>query len=105
LSIGGEYGSGLPAEIDDTDAGTLLSQYGAAIVHQVNLRRERVRPNLSLDAAAGAELYHKEQKRAAIQLQITNFTNRVNVLNFASLFSGTAVAVPRSVSARLQFAF
>ncbi len=40
-----------------------------------------------------------------MQLEANNLTNRVNVLNFASLFSGTAVAPPRSVSARLKVAF
>jgi hypothetical protein len=40
-----------------------------------------------------------------MQIQVTNLTDRVNVINFESLFSGTAVAVPRSVSARLKFTF
>jgi hypothetical protein len=105
LAGGGEYGSGLPADVGDTDLATLVAQYGAAIVNQVNLERGRVRPNLSLDAAAGAELYHKERKSAGFQVQITNLANRVNVTNFESLFSGTAVAVPRSISARLQLTF
>ncbi len=105
LAAGGQYGSGLPADVSDTDAGTLVSQYGKAIVEQVNLPRGRVRPNFSLDAAAGAELYHREQKSAGFQVQVTNLTDRVNVINFESLFSGTGVGVPRSVSARLQFSF
>jgi outer membrane receptor for Fe3+-dicitrate len=105
FAAGGEYGSGLPADIGGTDPGTLVAQYGAAIVNQVNLQRGRVRPNLSLNAAAGAELYRKEQKSATVQMQITNLTDRLNVINFESLFSGTAVGVPRSVSARVQFSF
>jgi outer membrane cobalamin receptor len=105
FASGGEYGSGLPADIGDADAATLLTQYGAAMVSEVNLQRGRVRPNLSLDAAAGAELYHKEQRSAALQIQVTNLSNRVNVINFESLFSGTAVAVPRSISARMKFTF
>ena len=59
----------------------------------------------TLDAAAGAEFYHKEQKSVGLQIQVANLANRLNVLNFESLFSGTAVAVPRSVSARLRFTF
>jgi outer membrane receptor for Fe3+-dicitrate len=65
----------------------------------------RVRPNFSVDAAAGATFYHKEGKDVSIQLEANNLTDRVNILNFASLFSGTAVAPPRSVSARLKAAF
>ncbi|HVO62826.1 MAG TPA: TonB-dependent receptor [Terriglobales bacterium] len=105
FAAGGEYGSGLPAEVGNSDPGMLLAQYGPAIVNQVNLQRGRVRRNLSLDLAAGAELYHKEQKSATVQMQITNLTNRVNVINFESLFSGTALAVPRSLSARVRFTF
>jgi len=107
LAFGSEYGSGLPVEIDSgsLDRNFLRSQYGAAILNEVNFDRGRVRPNYSLDIAAGAELYHKEQRSAALQIQAENLTDHVNVLNFESLFSGTAVAMPRSVSARLKLTF
>lgn len=105
LAAGGEYGSGLPADIGDTDPRLLLPQYGAAILDRVNLERGRVRPNLSVDAAAGIELYHKEQRTASFQIQVANLTDRVNVINFASLFSGTAVGPPRSVSIRLRLTY
>jgi outer membrane receptor for Fe3+-dicitrate len=105
FAVGGEYGSGLPADTGGTDQSILLAQYGAAILNRVNLERGRVRPNLSLDVAAGAELYRKEQRSATFQIHGKNLTNRVNVVNFASLFSGTAVAAARSVSARLQLSF
>jgi hypothetical protein len=58
-----------------------------------------------LDAAAGATIYHKEGRDLSLQLAASNLTNRVNVLNFASLFSGTAVAISRSVTARVKVAF
>jgi hypothetical protein len=105
LAMAAEFGSGLPADTGDADMATLVEQFGPQIVNQVNLERGRVRPNFSLDAAGGAELFRKEQRSVAMQIQVTNLTNRVNVLNFESLFSGTAVAVPRSVSARVKFTF
>ena len=105
LAMGAQYGSGLPADTGGADSNTLIGQFGAAIVSRVNLQRGRVRPNFSLDAAAGAELFHREQRSAAIQVQVANLTDRLNVLNFQSLFSGTAVAAPRAVSARLKFTF
>jgi outer membrane cobalamin receptor len=105
LATGAEYGSGLRADTGDTDPSLLLAQYGAAILDRVNLERGRVRPNLSVDAAAGVELYRKEQRTAAFQIQATNLNNRVNVINFASLFSGTAVAPPRSVSVHLRLTY
>ena len=107
LAIGGEYGSGLPVELDSDsiDLDFLLSQFGPAILNEVNFEKGRVRPNYSLDVAGGVVLFHKEQRSAAFQIQAENLTNHVNVLNFASLFSGTAVASPRSVSARLRLTF
>jgi len=107
LALGGEYGSGLPVEIDNgpIDLNFLLSQYGSAIINQVNFNKGRVRPNDSLDVAAGVEMYHKEQRRATFEIQAENLTDHVNVINFASLFSGTAVGSPRSVSARLKLTF
>jgi len=38
-------------------------------------------------------------------VEANNLTGRVNVLNFAGLFSGTAVAAPRSASAHIRFTF
>ncbi len=105
LAVGGQYGSGLPADTGGEDPAFLLAEYGAAIFDRVNLERGRVRPNFSLEAASGVELYRKEQRSASLQFEAANLTNRVNVINFASLFSGTAVAVPRSVSARLRLTF
>lgn len=105
LAAGALYGSGLPADTAGTDPAVLLGQYGPAILEQVNLARGRVRPNLSVDAAAGVEAYRKEQRSVSFQIVGANLGDRINVLNFASLFSGTGVATPRSVSARLKLTF
>jgi len=109
LATSSEYGSGLPADLaGPVSAGHInffLTNYGPAIVNQVNFNAGRVRPNFSLDAAAGATLYHKEGKDITFEIEGHNLTDKVNVLNFASLFSGTAVAPPASVSARLKVGF
>jgi hypothetical protein len=101
-----EFGSGLPVSLDNPiNYSDALAQYGAAILNQVNFGAGRVRPNFSLDVSAGGTLYHKETKEISGQLEINNLANRLNVLNFASLFSGTAIAAPRSISAHLKFTF
>jgi hypothetical protein len=64
-----------------------------------------VNPNFSLDLATGAELYRKELRTLQFQLEVANVADRMNVINFASLFSGTAVGTPRMISARLRFTF
>lgn len=107
LAISSEYGSGLPVELDagTVDKDFLLMQYGPEIIGKVNFDKGRVGPNFSLGAAAGWDVYRKEQKSVSLQVQGANLTDRVNVINFASLFSGTAVGSPRSVAARLRLSF
>ena len=105
LAMGAQYGSGLPADIGNANVSDLLAAYGQEILNRVDLARGRVRPNFSLDVAAGAEIYHKESRSAALQIQAANLANRLNVINFASLFSGTALGIPRSVSANLRLTF
>jgi outer membrane receptor for Fe3+-dicitrate len=105
LAMGAQYGSGLPADIGNAKVADLLAAFGQQILDRVNLARGRVRPNFSLDMAAGAEIYHKEQRSAALRIQVANLANRLNVINFASLFSGTALGEPRSVSASLRMTF
>jgi outer membrane cobalamin receptor len=105
LAWGGQYGSGLPADISGEDPAFLLTQFGPDVLSRVNFDRGRVRPNFSLDVSAGAEVYRKEQRSASLQVQSFNLTDRLNVINFASLFSGTAIAPQRTVSASLRLTF
>jgi outer membrane receptor for Fe3+-dicitrate len=106
VAMSAQYGSGLPANLSATETQSfLLAQYGSAILDRVNFDRQRTRPTFSLDVAAGAQLYRKELRSLTLQIQVSNVTDRVNVLNFASLFSGTALSVPRSVSTGLKLSF
>src|SRR6266576_3322961 len=105
LAMGTQYGSGLPADIGNANVSDLLAAFGQQILDRVDLARRRVRPNFSFDVAAGAETYHKEARSATLQIQVANLANRLNVINFASLFSGTALGEPRSVSASLRLTF
>ena len=61
--------------------------------------------DFSMDLGMGAQLYRKEARSLQFQIQATNIADRLNVINFASIFSGTAIGVPRSVSARLRVSF
>jgi predicted hotdog family 3-hydroxylacyl-ACP dehydratase len=107
VAASAEYGSGLPVELDPTsiDMNFLLAQYGPEILSRINFDRGRVRPNFSLGAAFGVELYRKESRSLNLQIEAANLTDRVNLFNFAGLFSSTAVAAPRSVAAHLRFVF
>jgi hypothetical protein len=101
------YTSGLPVEdagdLPDTDF--LIAQYGAAVVDSVNFSRGRVHPTFSLNASVGFDIFQGERYKASLQASVTNLTDRLNVINFAGMLSGTAIAAPRSASARLRFDF
>ena len=102
--FGGSYGSGLPTEFDGTiqDA---IQQFGQQIVDRVNFDRGRVRPSLSLGVSVGAELVRREHLLMRLQADVQNFNNRLNVINFAGLFSGTGIGPPRSYAVRLGIEF
>jgi TonB dependent receptor len=104
-ALAASYGSGLPVELNGEDAATLANEFGQAVVNRVNLDSQRVRPASSMDVSAGVELWKKELRSAQLQGDIRNLTNRLNVINFASLFSGTALASPRTYSLRVRFTF
>jgi hypothetical protein len=100
------FGSGLPVEIDESiDDETLTSQYGIDILERVNLEAGRVRYNLSVDFGAGVTLWRRTRRQLLLRAEVANLTNRLNVINFAGIFSGTAIAAPRTATVGLQFEF
>lgn len=101
---GMEYGSGLPFEFTGTFA-QALAEYGQAVVNQINFDRGRVRPNLAVDASVGANVYQKDQIGLQVQADVENLNNRLNVIDFGGLFSGNAIAPPRSYALRLTTSF
>ncbi|PYX26617.1 MAG: TonB-dependent receptor, partial [Acidobacteria bacterium] len=103
ISAGTSYGTGLPVELSGEDIETLVAQFGQAVVDRVNLEAGRVKPSLSIDLSTAVDLYRKESRAVRLQADIRNLNNRLNVINLASLFSGTAITAPRSVSVRLRF--
>ena len=107
LALGYSFGSGLPVEAEgkDFDLNFLLTQYGPQVLNRVNFAAGRVRPSFTVDFGGGIELYRHERKAVSFQMQATNLTNRVNVINFDGLFSGTAVAPRRAVIAQLKTEF
>src|SRR5262249_57177397 len=98
LAVAVRYGSGLPVELNDDDlsVGDLVAHYGAAVVDRVDFDAGRLRPSFAMDLGGGVEAWRRGARRIEIRGDIANLTNRLNVVNFAGLFSGTAVAPPRS---------
>ena len=103
-AVGGTYDSGLPIDFEGTYR-EAAAEYGQAILNRVNFSDYRPHPLVSLGASIGVIFRRSERYPIRFQVDGTNLTNEINVIDFAGLFSGTAIAPPRSVSARLQFGF
>ncbi len=126
-SFGIRYGSGLPVELEDDDddenggdddddgddeddgdddrhedEGQAVPE---AILRKVNFARSRVLPNLSLDFSFGSRVWQQGSRSATLQFDLRNATNRLNVINFSGLFSGTALAPGRQATIQLRVRF
>jgi len=97
---GTEYGSGLPFDFQGTYQ-QALQEYGPQVVSRLNFERGRINPLLSLSASAGADIYQRESLTVRLQADGENLSNRLNVVDFGGLFSGNAIAPPRSYFLRL----
>ncbi len=99
------YGSGLPFEEAGDDPEEAAAQFGQRVVDRVDFATGRLRPSAALSVSGGVVLAGGERRRIRLQAEVRNATNRLDVINFAGLFSGTAVAAPRSVAVRLRADF
>lgn len=104
IAGGSEYGSGLPFDYDGTYQ-QALANYGAAVVDRINFNSQRIKPTLAVDASFGAQILKTEKLALNFQVDGENLNNRLNVLDFGGLFSGNAIAPPRSYFARLSATF
>jgi outer membrane receptor for Fe3+-dicitrate len=104
IAGGSEYGSGLPFDFGGTQA-QALAEYGQAVVSRINLSSGRIKPTLAVDASLGAQLYKTDKLALNFQADAENLNNRLNVIDFGGLFSGNAIAPPRSYFLRLAATF
>jgi outer membrane cobalamin receptor len=105
VAFGGSYDSGLPIDFGGTEADAAAQGYTQNILNRVNFSDLRPRPLWSLNASAGVIISKSEKFPVRFQVDGTNLTDSVNVLDFSGLFSGTAIGIGRSVDARLLFSF
>ena len=103
-ALAASYGSGLPFEFVG-DKAQAIAHYGERIVDRVDFETGRVRASCSFDASVGVALVKTANHTLRLQADMRNLTDRLTVINFAGLFSGTALAPPRSVAVRLRADF
>lgn len=109
---GVQFDSGLPFQFE-CDPNLTLNQciagevqtYGQQVVNRVNFAQGRIYPTFQVSASAGADVYTSERLNMRLQVDGTNLTNVVDVIDFGGLFSGNAIGPSRSWAARLQTTF
>ena len=104
LAAGSEYGSGLPFEFTGSYA-QALTAYGQQVLSRIDVADGRIKPTFSFNLSGGADLYKKEKRSLRLQADAENLNNRLNIFDFAGLFSGGAIAPPRSYFIRLAATF
>lgn len=63
----------------------------------------RVRPRTIVDAAVGYEHYSGDHRDWELVLQVSNLTDRTALYNFQSVFVGTRVVQPRTLSMKFRW--
>jgi outer membrane receptor protein involved in Fe transport len=104
VAVAGAFDSGLPFEdVDDDD--DLIETTPPRVLEQVDLEAGRVRPAATFDLSAGWTILKTAKGRIDLQADVRNATNRLRVINFAGVLSGTALAPPRTYAARVRIEF
>ena len=109
---GVQFDSGLPFDFQCDPSLTLdqcttneVHTYGQQVVDRVNFAQGRIYPTFQVNASAGADLYKSDRLKMRFQVDGTNLTNIVDVIDFGGLFSGNAIGPSRSVALRLTTNF
>ena len=111
VTVDARYGSGLPVELEDEDdeeeeeEEDEHQEVPQEILDQVDFSRGRVRPNFALNFSAGVRLFEEGNRGATVQFDVRNVTDRLNVINFSGVFSGTALAPGRQYAVQLKLRF
>ncbi len=104
VAIGLQMDSGLPFQYGGTEQQALL-QYGRQVLSRINFARGRIRPTVQANASLGLDVYRSDKLKAHLQVDGTNLSDVLDVINFGGLFSGNAIGPTRSVTARFDVRF
>jgi hypothetical protein len=106
LWVGGSarYDSGLVANPSDP-AEVAADPDFADLLPYVDLNADvpRVRPRTVVDTVLGYDARRDGRRAWSARLQVNNVLNRIALFNFQSVFVGTRVIQPRTVSAEMRY--
>lgn len=97
----GRFDSGVPSEIDPSDATS--GEIDPRIAAELDFNRGRIKPRALFNVTAGYELMKESSHPVSLQFGANNLTDRLYLYNFRSIFSGTHVGRPREFTGRITF--
>ena len=97
--------AGCRSRIGPSNMSFIQQQYGPEILAKVNFDRGRVRPSASLDTSVGVNLFEADRKTVRVQADVFNLADRLNLINFSGVLSGTALEPGRNFAIRLNVGF
>ena len=104
VALATTFDSGLPFE-DEGDTAGADDEIPQDILDEVNFDTGRVRPAWTFDVSAGWRLAKRRGRELQLQADVRNLTNTLRVINFSGVFSGTALAAPRTIAVRVRVDF
>jgi hypothetical protein len=58
-----------------------------------------------VDFGLGLRFWQRDERSVSMQIDVRNASNRLNVINFTGLFSGTALAAGRQITFQIRTRF
>ena len=105
-AFGGRHDSGYAVELDpNVTRADFVNEFPGRVLDQVNFGRGFVRPHTVLGLSLGRNFRLNEHVSLSAQFNIQNLTNTFYLITFESVFSGTALGLPRTYSGRLRWHF
>ncbi len=103
-AFGGRYDSGYPVHLEEDSGLAEFERRGfdPRVLREVDFERGRVRPRTLLNFSVGLERPLNDRVVLRAQFDIQNLADEFFLYNFESVFSGTHVGPPRTVSARVS---
>lgn len=102
----GRHDSGFSVELDpDVTRDEFEHEFPVKILDQVNFAGGFVRPHTVLNFAVGKEFGLNEHVSLVGQFNAENLANEFYLITFESVFSGTTIGRPRSLSGRVSLNF
>jgi len=106
FAFSGRHDSGFSVELEpNATEEEFGDEFPEKILDRVNFERGFIKPHTTLNFSTGRDFQINDRVGLSAQFNIENLTNNFHLITFESVFSGTTIGRPRSLSGRLTISF